>query len=131
MAENFLQRKQTFIDDLWKELADSYIDYELKFSKNIFNKDGYLKLLSMMANIIQRMILLLKNNEVIVAHEVYVGYGKCKEDDAYADDIVEQIPNQNLQTGFMYSLGLFMVQRKAVRCDNAVLDKIRKKCKID
>lgn len=130
--ENFLQRKQAIFDELRNDLKENYIDYELKFSKDVFNKDGYLKLLSMMANISQKMILLLKNNEMIIGQEVCrIEYGKCKEDDAYADDIVQQIPNQNLQTGFMYSLGSFLVQRKMMRCDNTVLDKIKDKCKID
>ena len=62
MDKEFLKRKQTFIDKLMKDLRDSYIDYELKFSKEAFNKDGYLQILSLMSRIIQQTTISLEKD---------------------------------------------------------------------
>ena len=48
-----LSNKITHIDNLLKDLRDSYIDYELKLSKETFNKDGYLRILDLMSRLLQ------------------------------------------------------------------------------
>ena len=65
--KEYLKRKQKYIDTLWKDLSDSYIDYELKFSKETFNKSGYLRILSLMSRLIQQTLMSLEKGEVIIA----------------------------------------------------------------
>lgn len=130
--KDFLQRKQTVIDNLRKDLSKSYIDYELKFSKDTFNKDGYLQILSFMSRIIRYIISSVEKNEMLLMRGVQsLEYENGKEDEAYASAIARQVTQPYWHTVLMQNFESFIRQKKAVRCDNAVLDKIRKKCKID
>ena len=58
-----LSYKKTHIDNLLKDLRDSYIDYELKLSKETFNKDGYLRILDLMSRLLQHTIKSLEKGE--------------------------------------------------------------------
>lgn len=130
--KNFLQRKLTLIDNIRKDLSESYIDYELKFSKDIFNKDGYLQILSFMSQIIQNIISSVEKNEVRLIQGVQsLKYEEGKEDESYASAIANRITQSYCRVVLMRGLESFIQQKKVVRCDNALLDKIRKKCKID
>lgn len=132
LDKDFLQRKRAFIDDLRKDLSESYIDYELKFSKDIFNKDGYLKILSLMSNIVRQMVLSLEKKEVYLVQGVHCI--ECENNDmdkTYAVSIAEHFKQGYLQIVIMQNLDVFIRQKKEVRCDNTVLDKIKEKCKID
>lgn len=132
LDKDFLQRKQTFIDNLTKDLAENYIDYELKFSNAPFNKDGYLRILSFMSRIIRYIISSVEKNEMLLMRGVQsLEYENGKEDEAYASAIARQVTQPYWHTVLMQNFESFIRQKKAVRCDNAVLDKIRKKCKID
>lgn len=130
--KDFLQRKQTVIDNLRKDLSESYIDYELKFSKDIFNKDGYLQILSLMSYIIQHTILLLGKNEIQLTNSMR-GFDsdRDKKDEIYAISIVKCFPRGHWQIVLKQNLELFIQQKRIVRCDNAILDNIKEKCKID
>lgn len=131
LDKDFLQRKRVFIDDLRKDLSESYIDYELKFSKDTFNKDGYLQILSLMSHIIRQMVLSLEKKEVHLVQGVHSI--ECENNDmdkTYAVSIARHFKGY-LQVAIMQNLNVFVQHKRTVRCDNAVLDKIRKKCKID
>ena len=132
MDKEFLKRKQTFIDKLMKDLRDSYIDYELKFSKEAFNKDGYLQILSLMSRIIQQTTISLEKDEVEIFRGVQtITSERGKEDEAYALHITLHFKENYLRNVLIQNLESFIELKRKVRCDDVVLDRIRTKCKID
>lgn len=132
MDKEFLKRKQTFIDKLMKDLRDSYIDYELKFSKEDFNKDGYLQILSLMSRIIQQTTISLEKDEVEIFRGVQtITSERGKEDEAYALHITLHFKENYLRNVLIQNLESFIELKRKVRCDDVVLERIRTKCKID
>ena len=132
MDKEFLKRKQTFIDKLMKDLRDSYIDYELKFSKEAFNKDGYLQILSLMSRIIQQTTISLEKDEVEIFRGVQtITSERGKEDEAYALHITLHFKENYLRNVLIQNLESFIELKRKVRCDDVVLERIRTKCKID
>lgn len=130
--KEFLQRKQAYLEKLQKDLMDSYVDYELKFSKETFNKDGYLRILSLMSRIVHQVNISLEKNEVMIAQGVQrMAYETGKEDEAYAANIANHFKTQYLRMVVMQNLMDFAQKKKKVRCDDVVLERIRTKCKID
>ena len=132
MDKEFLKRKQTFIDKLMKDLRDSYIDYELKLSKEAFNKDGYLQILSLMSRIIQQTTISLEKDEVEIFQGVQTITSESgKEDEAYALHITLHFKENYLRNVLIQNLESFIELKRKVRCDDVVLERIRIKCKID
>ena len=132
MDKEFLKRKQTFIDKLMKDLRDGYIDYELKFSKEAFNKDGYLQILSLMSRIIQQTTISLEKDEVEIFQGVQtITSERGKEDEAYALHITLHFKENYLRNVLIQNLESFIELKRKVRCDDTVLESIRTKCKID
>ena len=132
MDKEFLKRKQTFINKLMEDLRVSYIDYELKFSKEAFNKDGYLQILSLMSRIIQQTIISLGKDEVEIFRGVQtITSERGKEDEAYALHITLHFKENYLRNVLIQNLESFIELKRKVRCDDVVLDRIRTKCKID
>ena len=132
MDKEFLKRKQTFIDKLMKDLRDSYIDYELKLSKEAFNKDGYLQILSLMSRIIQQTTISLEKDEVEISRGVQtITSERGKEDEAYALHITLHFKENYLRNVLIQNLESFIELKRKVRCDDVVLERIRIKCKID
>lgn len=132
MDKEFLKRKQTFIDKLMKDLRDSYIDYELKFSKEAFNKDGYLQILSLMSRIIQQTTISLEKDEVEIFRGVQtITSERGKEDEAFALHITLHFKGDYLRNVLIQNLESFIELKRKVRCDDVVLERIRTKCKID
>ena len=130
--KEYLKRKQKYIDTLWKDLSDSYIDYELKFSKETFNKSGYLRILSLMSRLIQQTLMSLEKGEVIIAQGTQrIPIIDNKVDEAYSVAITRHFTNPFLQGILMQNFDDFIKQKNDVRCDNAILEEIRTKCKID
>ena len=132
MDKEFLKRKQTFINKLMEDLRVSYIDYELKFSKEAFNKDGYLQILSLMSRIIQQTTISLGKDEVEIFRGVQtITSERGKEDEAFALHITLHFKENYLRNVLIQNLESFIELKRKVRCDDVVLDRIRTKCKID
>ncbi len=130
--KDFFNRKQTYIEQLRKDLTESYIDYELKFSKKTFNRIGYMQVLTLMLSLLRVIISSLENGNVQLSVGARgVDYEQGKEDYAYASFVAGQFTDKRLQIVLMQNFEAFIRQKNAVRCDDSVLEKIRKKCKID
>ena len=130
--KGYLKRKLEHLDKLRKELSDSYVDYELKFSHEPFNKNGYYQILSLMARIIHQTTLSIEKNEVYIAEGMQrIPYEKGKEDEGYAIAIVKHFKDGFLAGMLMQNFEMFIEQKRTLRCDDKFLDKIRERCKID
>lgn len=132
-ADNeYLQRWLDSINTLIQDLDESYIDYELKFSKETFDKRGYLKMLSLMSRIVQQTIISLQQGDVCLSrgvHRLFWGGGKIEE--MLATDIARQYRGGHLPNIMRTELAHFIKMKRSVRCDDSLLESIRAKCKID
>lgn len=130
--EEYLQRKLTHIERLKSDLRKSYIDFELKFSNDTFNKDGYRLILTQMSFILRHIIKSLEDKSMCLSEGVQeITYTQGNEDEAFASLIVKRF-NSNLMQDFVYkTFEKFIYLKRTVRCDDSLLESIRAKCKID
>ena len=130
--EGGLNRKKAHIDKLFNDLRDSYVDYELKLSKETFNKDGYLNILDLMSRVLQHTIESLEKGEAYLSQgrqSIDIVNGDMEE--GYIRHICSHF-KEGLKLSALYqTLERFRELRDSVRCDDSLLDSIRAKCKID
>lgn len=127
--KELLVRKEKSINQLKNDLLTNYVDYELKFSKGLFDKEAYRQILNTMSAILFHV------NQAIEKDEVNMPVGS------------QQIPsiNGDMEKGEVYALAgrfthmEFMLQgfmnfvnqkRRLGNCEDA-LKVIKEKCKID
>ena len=131
MDKDYLIRKQKYIEQLKKDLSDNYWDYKLKFSKETFNADGYLRILSQMLYMLQQF------NESMLKDEIDIARGsqrftceRGKEDETSALIIASRFKTMDLKNMIMRGLMNFVEQKKALRGSDELLDLIKAKCRI-
>lgn len=130
--KNALSRKKTHIDNLFKDLRNSYIDYELKLSKETFNKDGYLKILNLMSRVLLHTINSLENGEARLSQGVqHINNVDGDMEKGHILHIGAHFKGGYMWGALMQTLEQFTELKKKVRCDNSLLESIRAKCKID
>lgn len=130
--KEYLQRWLNSINKLINDLRESYVDYELKFSKETFDKRGYLDILLRMSFIIQQTIISLQQGDVCLSKGVHeFGFMRGKKDEALATDIAKRYKGGAFPSIMMGELANFIRLKRAVRCDDFLLEDIRAKCKID
>ena len=130
--KEYLKRKQTFIEGLLKDLKESYVDFELKLSKESFNKEGYMRILSLMSRILQHTNNSLENGEAQLSKGTQTfAFKKGDEDKAYALHIGSHFKNGYMLNALMQSLERFIKLKKDIRCDDKFLEKIKRRCRID
>lgn len=130
--EDALNRKKTHIDNLFKDLRDGYVDYELKLSKETFNKDGYLNILNLMSRVLQHTIDSLEKGEAHLSqgHQTINSVNGDMEEGKIRH-ICSHFKEGMKLVGLYQTLEKFRELKKTVRCDESLLDSIRAKCKID
>ena len=130
--EDALNRKKTHIDKLFNDLRDSYVDYELKLSKETFNKDGYLNILNLMSRVLQYTIDSLEKGKAHLSQgcqRIFNVNGDMEE--GYIRHICSHFKEGLMLNALYQTLRQFVELRQKVRCDDSLLDSIRAKCKID
>ena len=130
--KNALSRKKTHIDKLFNDLRDSYVDYELKLSKETFNKDGYLNILNLMSRVLQHTIDSLEKGEAHLSqgHQtIYNVNGDMVEGEIR--HICSHFKEGMKLAALYQTLKRFIELRQKVRCDDSLLESIRAKCKIE
>lgn len=130
--KEYLQRWQTSIDKMLKDLMEGYVDYELKLSKETFDKEGYLNILSIMSRIVQQTIISLQQGDVCLSRGVHsFSFEQGKRDEAFATDIAKHYRGGALPSIMMGVFADFIRLKRTVRCDGSLLESIIAKCKID
>lgn len=127
-----LNRKKAHIDKLFNDLRESYVDYELKLSKETFNKDGYLNILNLMSRVLQHTIDSLEKGEAHLSQgcqTIYNVNGDMVEGEIR--HICSHFKEGIKLVGLYQTLKQFTDLRQKVRCDDSLLEDIRVKCKID
>ena len=130
--KNALNRKKEHIDNLFKDLKDSYIDYELKLSKETFNKDGYLNILNLMSRVLQHTIDSLENGKARLSQGCqHIDCVNGDMEEGYIRHICLHFDKGYILNALYQTLKQFVELKKSVRCDDSLLESIRAKCKID
>ena len=130
--EDGLNRKKAHIDKLFNDLRDSYVDYELKLSKETFNKDGYLNILNLMSRVLQHTIDSLEKGEAHLSQGCQtINSVNGDMEEGKIRHICSHFKEGIKLVGLYQSLKQFIDLRQKVRCDDSLLEDIRVKCKID
>ena len=130
--EGAMSYKKIHIDNLLKDLRESYVDYELKLSKETFNKNGYLSILDLMSRVLQHTIDSLEKGEAHLSQ----GCQRIHNVDGSMErglilHIGAHFKGGYMLTALMQTLEQFTELKQKVRCDDSLLKNIRAKCKID
>lgn len=127
--KELLKRKECRVNQLKKDLIDNYIDYDLKFSKNLFDKESYRKILSTMSAILYHMNLAIDKNEVEMpygSHNIYPVEGDMEVGEALA--IAKRFKDSEMMFDGIVN---FIEQKRKLGSCEGVLKLIKEKCKID
>ena len=130
--EGALNHKKKHIDKVFNDLRDSYVDYELKLSKETFNKDGYLNILNLMSRVLQHTIDSLEKGEAHLSQgcqRIFNVNGDMEE--GCIRHICSHFKEGLMLNALYQALKQFVELRQKVRCDDSLLENIRAKCKID
>ena len=124
--------QEEYLDNLLKDLRDSYIDYELKLSKETFNKDGYLRILDLMSRLLQHTIKSLEKGEAHLTQGCQtINSVNGDMEEGHIRHICSHFKEGYMLSALYHNLKRFAELKKNVRCDDSLLESIRAKCKID
>lgn len=124
-GENFLSIRITEIDRLINELSQNRIDFELKFSKEFFDLNGYIEALTQMSNIGHYIENAIKNGDAVLEKGVHKGTVDM------AKDIAKHLTNPNKQMAVYERLNSFIETRNNISSSENILTEIKKRCNID
>ncbi len=128
--KEYLKRKQIEIEDLERCLTENYIDYDLKFSKEIFDNKGYSQILSLMKYTLQQINTFIKDVEIEPDAQIK-SYAPGSQEDTNARAIVMQFGDKDAQLLLSQCFEEFIKQKRELNCNNNILQKIRDYCRIE
>ena len=127
--KELLVRKEKFINQLANDLMTNYVDYELKFSKDLFDKEAYRQILNTMSAILFHVNQAIEKNEVnmqVDRQEIPNIDGDMEKGKAY--ELADRFKHMEFMLqGFMN----FVNQKRRLGSCEEALKIIKDKCKID
>lgn len=127
-----LKRKKAHIDKLYKDLSNNVVDYELKFSHEFFDMNGYLAILSTMSRLYGYFDKALEHDNIHMTEGIQrLSYPHDKYDEAHIEAIIKRFKFPMLQTAYKSYFNEFVSLKKSTRYDNSILEVIKEKCKIE
>ena len=130
--KEFLKNKLIRYKELKQDLLDKYIDYELKFSKESFNKNWYINILTIMIRITKQIIIALERGDIAFIAETHTIECRNEEqDDAYAYEIAKLHKVDVSRRVLLVNLKLFVREKRKHCGSDKFLEMIKKRCKID
>ena len=131
MNKEYLPRKQRYIEQLKKDLSENYWDYKLKFSQDLFNVDGYQRILSQMYYMLQQFNESMAKGEIDIAHGCQqFTCERGKEEETCVFIIASRFKTMDLKDMIMGGLMNFAEQKNKLRCGDDILNIIKEKCRI-
>ncbi len=128
---NFLKDRYDELSNLCRILNDNITDYELKFSKDFIDINGYHSISQLMLRVYRDMSRLASENKIIYIEGMQrIFYNQDNEDEAFIDAVSRQFVNEGISRYIKSNLESFVRERDNVR-NNNVLEKIRERCNID
>ena len=129
MDKDMLNRKATLINQLQKDLLENYVDYELKFSSDLFDKEKCRNILSTMSAILYHVNLAIEKDEVHMpmgSCHIYPVEGDMEVGLAVA--IAKRFKNTDI---ILNGIMNFIDQKRRFGSCDDMLKVIKEKCKID
>lgn len=127
--KNLLNRKYAIINQLQKDLHEHYVDYELKFSRDLFDQEKYLSILSTMFAILSIVNEAIENGLVNMpegSHMIPSIDGDFEKGQAL--DIANRFNDPEL---IFEGIMCFIDKKRDLGSCEDVLKVIKEKCKID
>lgn len=123
-----LKQKEKHINQLKEDLMNNYVDYELKFSEELFNREAYRNILSKMSAILTYVNREIEEGKVLMpmgSQRIPNVDGDMEKGAAVA--IAKRFEDANMM--FNGLMSFIELKRALGNCDD-VLETIKKKCKI-
>ena len=132
--DGFLKLKLDYILELRKELEDNAIDFEIKFTKEFFNLEGYRHILSSMTLNLRNLVKMVEEKKMHYdygcSQTIYNVDGSIEKGKAYY--IAQHIKDKTYEVAVGSNFLHFIEDRKKLREDgNDILGKIRERCKVE
>lgn len=124
-GENFLSVRIKEIDRLINELSKNRIDFELKFSKEFFDLNGYIEVLSRMSIIGHYIEDAITNGDVILVKGVHSATPNIQF------DIAKHFTNPDMQSILLKRFNKYIEAKDNIHSSVDILDEIKKRCNID
>lgn len=124
-GENFLSIRINEIDRLINELSLNRIDFELKFSKDFFDLNGYIEVLSQMSNIGHSIEDAIKKGDAILEKGTHRGTVNMSM------DIAKHLANSDKQMVIYERLNNFIEIKNNVNISENILIEIKRRCNIN
>ena len=132
--DGFLKRKLAYIVQLRNELEQNAIDFEIKFSKDFFNLDGYRGILGIMIHNLQLLVKMVDEDKMLYdssSHQtIFDVDGSLEKGEVYY--IAQHIKDKTYEVAIGSNLLDFVEKKKKLReGGNDILEKIRERCKVE
>ena len=132
--DGFLQRKLDYLLELRKDLEQSAIDFEIKFSKDFFDLEGYRHILSSMTLNLRNLVKMVEEKKMFFdgagSQTIYGVDGDIEKGKAYY--IAQHIKDKQYEVAVGSNFLHFIEDRKKLReGGNDILEKIRERCKVE
>lgn len=127
--KELLVRKEKSINQLKNDLLTNYVDYELKFSKGLFDKEAYRQILNTMSSVLFHVNQAIEKDEVnmpVGSQQIPSIDGDMEKGEAFA--LAGRFKHMEFMLqGFMN----FVNQKRRLGSCEEALKVIKEKCKID
>lgn len=132
--DGFLQHKLDYLLELRKDLEQRAIDFEIKFSKDFFDLEGYRHILSSMTLNLRNLVKIVEEKKMIFdgagSQRIYGVDGDIEKGKAYY--IAQHIKDKQYEVAVGSNFLHFIEDRKKLRANgNDILKKIRERCKVE
>ena len=132
--DGFLQRKLDYLLELRKDLEQSAIDFEIKFSKDFFDLKGYRHILSSMTFNLRHLVKMVEEKQMYYdgpgPQSISSVEGSIEKGQVYY--IAQHIKDRQYEVAVGSNLLHFIEDRKKLRANgNDILAKIRERCKVE
>ena len=132
--DGFLKLKLEYIEQLCKDLEQNAIDFEIKFTKDFFDLNGYRDVLGFMAYNLKSLVKMVDEKKMsfdsTASQKIYNVDGCMEKGRAYY--IAQHITDERYEVIIGSNLLDFIERRNKLRKNgNDILAKIRERCKVE
>lgn len=132
--DGFLKLKLDYIEQLQKDLEQNALDFEIKFTKEFFDLDGYRNILGFMAYNLKSLVKMVDEKKMHFdssASQAIFAVDDCIEK-GKAYYIAQHITDKRCEVIIGSNLLSFVERRNKLRENrNDILAKIRERCKVE
>lgn len=132
--DGYLKLKLEYIEQLCKELEQNVLDFEIKFSKDFFDLNGYRDILGIMAYNLRSLVKMVDEKKIFfdstASRKIYSVDGCIEKGRAYY--IAQHIKDEKYEVIIGSNLLDFIERKNKLRKNNDdILAKIRERCKVE